>query len=78
MKESTGRRVYLDWVRGVAVLVMIQAHVLDSWTRADVRDTSAFAWSMIVAGFGAPGATGATDCDHRRDPLSEAGIGKRP
>ena len=33
---------------------MIQAHVLDSWTRADVRDTSAFAWSMIVAGFGAP------------------------
>jgi uncharacterized membrane protein len=38
----------------VAVLVMIQAHVLDSWTRADVRDTPAFAWSMIVAGFGAP------------------------
>jgi uncharacterized membrane protein len=54
VRESTGRRGYLDWVRGLAVLVMIQAHVLDSWTRADVRDTSAFAWSMIVAGFGAP------------------------
>jgi uncharacterized membrane protein len=52
MKE--GRRAYLDWVRGLAVLVMIQAHVLDSWTRTDVRDTSGFAWSMIVAGFGAP------------------------
>jgi uncharacterized membrane protein len=54
VRDSTGRRGYLDWVRGLAVLVMIQAHVLDSWTRADVRDTSAFAWSMIVAGFGAP------------------------
>jgi len=52
MKES--RRGYLDWVRGLAVLVMIQAHVLDSWTRTDVRDTSGFALSMIVAGFGAP------------------------
>ena len=41
-------------MRGLAVLVMIQAHVLDSWTRTDVRDTPAFAWSMIVAGFGAP------------------------
>ena len=41
-------------MRGLAVLVMIEAHVLDSWTRLDVRDTSAFRWSMIVAGFGAP------------------------
>jgi uncharacterized membrane protein len=41
-------------MRGLAVLVMIQAHVLDSWTRTDVRNTPAFAWSMIVAGFGAP------------------------
>lgn len=54
VRESTGRRKYLDWVRGLAVLVMIQAHVFDSWTRIDVRSTSAFAWSMIVAGFGAP------------------------
>ena len=54
VKESNGRRRYLDWVRGLAVLVMIQAHILDSWTRIDVRNTSAFAWSMIVAGFGAP------------------------
>ena len=27
------RHAYLDWVRGVAVLVMVEAHVLDSWTR---------------------------------------------
>jgi uncharacterized membrane protein len=48
------RRGYVDWVRGVAVLIMIQAHLFDSWTRVDVRDTWQFKWAMIVAGFGAP------------------------
>ena len=27
------RRGYLDWIRGIAVLIMIEAHVIDSWTR---------------------------------------------
>ena len=48
------RRGYLDWMRGVAVLIMIQAHLFDSWTRVDVRDAWQFKWAMIVAGFGAP------------------------
>ena len=54
MSTARGRRGYLDWVRGLAVLVMIQAHVLDSWTRLDARGSWQFAWAMIVAGFGAP------------------------
>jgi uncharacterized membrane protein len=33
---------------------MIQAHVLDSWTRVDARGSWQFAWAMIVAGFAAP------------------------
>ena len=41
-------------MRGIAVLIMIQAHVLDSWTRLDVRGSWQFRWAMIVAGFGAP------------------------
>jgi uncharacterized membrane protein len=41
-------------VRGLAVLIMIQAHLFDSWTRADARGSWQFAWAMIVAGFGAP------------------------
>src|SRR4029077_953854 len=45
---------YLDWMRGIAVLIMIQAHILDSWTRLDVRGFWPFRWAMIVAGFGAP------------------------
>lgn len=54
MSDAIRRRRYLDWVRGLAVLVMIQAHVLDSWTRIDARASWQFAWANIVAGFGAP------------------------
>jgi uncharacterized membrane protein len=53
--DSRGlRRAYLDWIRGVAVLVMIEAHLVDSWTRAPDRFTKPFAWAMVVGGFGAP------------------------
>ena len=48
------RRGYLDWLRGLAVLIMIEAHVIDSWTRLDDRGSSAYEWSMILGGFGAP------------------------
>ena len=54
MSYSTGRRAYLDWVRGVAVLIMIEAHVLDSWTRSADRTRQAFGHAMVLAGFGAP------------------------
>ena len=54
MSDAIRRRRYLDWVRGLAVLVMIQAHILDSWTRPDARESWQFAWANIVAGFGAP------------------------
>ena len=54
MGDASRRRGYLDWVRGLAVLIMIQAHVLDSWTRLDVRDSWQFSWAMMVAGLGAP------------------------
>jgi uncharacterized membrane protein len=48
------RRGYLDWIRGIAVLIMIEAHVVDSWTAAPDRFTQTFAWAMILGGFGAP------------------------
>ena len=46
------RREYLDWLRGVAVLIMIEAHLVDSWTGAADRQTPAFAAAMIVGGMG--------------------------
>jgi uncharacterized membrane protein len=33
---------------------MIEAHVLDSWTRLDQRGSSLYGWSMILGGMGAP------------------------
>jgi uncharacterized membrane protein len=48
------RRGYLDWLRGLAVLIMIEAHVLDAWTRLADRQSVYYGWAMIVGGFGAP------------------------
>ena len=48
------RRGYLDWLRGLAVLIMFEAHIVDSWTRVADRGSSAYGWSMILGGFGAP------------------------
>ena len=48
------RRPYLDWLRGIAVLIMIEGHTLDSWTREADRVEPAYRWAIVVAGFGAP------------------------
>jgi len=52
---GVGRRGYIDWLRGILVLIMIEAHTLDAWTRLDARQNGAYGWAMIVGGFGAPG-----------------------
>jgi len=46
------RRSYLDVVRGIAVLLMIDAHLLDSWTRLADRETVAFSRAMLLGGMG--------------------------
>lgn len=48
------RRPYLDWLRGIAVLIMIEAHTIDSWTRVADRQSSWYQWAILVAGYGAP------------------------
>ena len=48
------RRRYLDWLRGVAVLIMIEGHTIDSWTRVADRGREGYGWAIIVAGIGAP------------------------
>ena len=48
------RRPYIDWLRGIAVLIMIEAHTLDSWTLVADRQSPWYRNAIIVAGFGAP------------------------
>jgi uncharacterized membrane protein len=48
------RRGYLDWLRGVAVLIMVEAHLFDAWVRAIDRSERPYQWAMVVGGFSAP------------------------
>jgi len=54
MTAPGSRRTYLDVLRGIAVLVMMEAHVIDSWTREPDRHQHYFRQSMVLGGFAAP------------------------
>jgi predicted acyltransferase len=48
------RRPYLDVLRGVAVLLMVEAHVVDAWTRDADRLSRPFGYALILGGLAAP------------------------
>jgi uncharacterized membrane protein len=48
------RKVYLDWLRGIAVIVMVGAHVTDAWTRPEDRSRSLYMTTVFIAGLAAP------------------------
>lgn len=52
--SATRREGYIDWMRGLAVVVMVFAHAVDSWVRQDERHSQAYFWFLVVAGMGAP------------------------
>lgn len=45
---------YLDWLRGVAVLIMVEAHTFDAWTRVEDRGGVGYRLLIDVGGLGAP------------------------
>jgi uncharacterized membrane protein len=49
-----GRKVYLDWLRGVAVIIMVGAHVTDAWTRPEDRGRTLYMYTVFIAGMAAP------------------------
>jgi uncharacterized membrane protein len=53
-ERAPGRRPYLDWLRGIGVLIMIEGHALDAWTRAADRSREGYQWAIVIAGLGAP------------------------
>ena len=48
------RKPYLDWLRGIAVIVMVTAHVTDAWTRVEDRQRTLYGYTVIIAGLAAP------------------------
>jgi uncharacterized membrane protein len=51
---ASGRRAYIDVARGIAVLLMIEAHTTDAWTRAASKTSVAFRNATVLGGFAAP------------------------
>jgi len=53
-RTGSVRRPYIDVARGLAVLLMIEAHTVDAWTRDAGRMSIAFRNARILGGFAAP------------------------
>jgi hypothetical protein len=49
-KSSLHRLQYLDWVRGLGALIMLQGHVFDSYLKPELRSGGAFVFSQFVGG----------------------------
>jgi len=48
------RLTYIDWVRGLACVLMFQTHCYDSWLSPEARKSALFAWSRLGGTFPAP------------------------
>ena len=51
---AANRLTYIDWARGIAVLLMIEAHTTDAWTRAADKTSVAYSLAVLLGGFAAP------------------------
>lgn len=54
MSRASNRRAYIDWMRGLSVLFMIEAHTFDAWTLIGERGRDAYFWITFVGGLAAP------------------------
>jgi uncharacterized membrane protein len=50
--NSGERLLFLDWTRGLAVVIMLQGHVFHSFSRNDLRTQSAYMLSQFLGGIG--------------------------
>ena len=48
------RIAYIDWMRGLACVLMFQTHCYDSWLSPAVRKTHFFEWSQLLGSLPAP------------------------
>jgi uncharacterized membrane protein len=49
-----GRLAYIDWMRGLACVLMFQTHCYNSWLNADARKTEFYGWSQLLGTLPAP------------------------
>jgi len=51
---ATSRIAYIDWMRGLACLLMFQTHCYDSWLGGGARKSTFFMWSQLGGTLPAP------------------------
>lgn len=55
MPSSTSSRLsYIDWMRGLACVLMFQTHSYDAWLGGDARKSTFFMWSQLGGTLPAP------------------------
>ena len=54
MRSSRSRLAYIDWMRGLACLVMFQTHCYDAWLGDRARNSKFFMWSQLGGTLPAP------------------------
>jgi uncharacterized membrane protein len=53
-EEKRNRIAYIDWMRGLACLLMFQTHCYDSWLGGAARQSRFFGWSQLGGTLPAP------------------------
>lgn len=48
--KTAGRLAFIDWMRGVAAVVMLQGHTFHSFTRTDLREQGPYMLSQLIGG----------------------------
>jgi uncharacterized membrane protein len=51
-RDAGGRLTFLDWTRGLAVVIMLQGHVFHSFNRTNLRTDGPFMLSQFLGGIG--------------------------
>jgi len=51
---AQSRLAYIDWMRGLACVLMFQTHCYDSWLGGDARKSTFFMWSQLGGTLPAP------------------------
>src|SRR5580765_2434601 len=54
MTPALKRLAYIDWMRGLACILMFQTHCYDSWLSPEARKSPVLIWSQILGTFPAP------------------------
>ena len=82
--SSSTRLAYIDWMRGLACVLMFQTHCYDAWLNDSSRRTTFFVWSQLGGTFPAPlflflaGISSALVIDKLHSKgLSAAGVARR-